>query len=70
MRSDHDTAAAALTAGSGRAVHLVTGAALGGALVAAAAPWWAWAVLLPGLWLSSVALRRMTPSDLFTRCSA
>ncbi|SER05042.1 hypothetical protein SAMN05216188_107203 [Lentzea xinjiangensis] len=70
MRTDRDTVSAALTAGSGRAVHLVTGAAVGGGLVAAAAPWWAWAVLLLGLWLTSAALRRMTPSHLFTRCGA
>ncbi|WP_177221165.1 hypothetical protein [Lentzea xinjiangensis] len=48
----------------------MTGAAVGGGLVAAAAPWWAWAVLLLGLWLTSAALRRMTPSHLFTRCGA
>ncbi|MEU4769052.1 hypothetical protein AB0H12_37970 [Actinosynnema sp. NPDC023794] len=70
MRSDRGATAGTLIANSGRAVHVVTGAALGGGLVAAAAPWWAWVVLLPGLWLSSVALRRMTPSDLFTRCGA
>ncbi|MFT7836830.1 hypothetical protein Q5530_11840 [Saccharothrix sp. BKS2] len=50
-------------------MQLVTGVAVGGGLGAVAAPWWAWAVVLPGLWLLAAAMRRMTPSYLVTRCS-
>lgn len=69
MRSDHATTSGTLTARRRRGVQWATGVAVAAGLVAVAAPWWVWAVVLSSLWLSAAGLRRMPTSALLTGCS-
>lgn len=69
MRSDPVTTSGTLTSRRRRGVQLVAGVAIAAGLVAVAAPWWAWAIVLSSLWLSAAGLRRMPTSALLTGCS-
>lgn len=64
------TTSGAVTSSRRRGVQLVTGTAVVGGLWSAAAPWWAWAVLLSGLLVLATGLRRLSPTELLTKCSA
>ncbi|MDU0292933.1 hypothetical protein [Saccharothrix longispora] len=61
---------AARAADRHRHVLVAAGAVVAGGLGAFAAPWWAWVVLSAGLLPTFAVLRRMTPADVLTRCSA
>lgn len=64
------TTSGAVTSSRRRGVQLVTGTAVVGGLWSATAPWWAWAVLLSGLLVLATGLRRLSPTELLTKCSA
>ncbi|MDQ2587838.1 hypothetical protein [Saccharothrix yanglingensis] len=61
---------AARAADRHRHVGMAAVAVVAGGLGAFAAPWWTWVVVSAGLLPTFAVLRRMTPADVVTRCSA